>query len=107
MHGGPPGAVGPLLWARPPRPVRTHPRAGSLGSGGPKRTGMDRRDLRFRGSPGIRGGDVLTLTNRARRVLTRLHVAHLRVDIKATQTVIASGRCEPGLYYGPRSATRR
>ena len=35
MHGGPPGAVGPLLWARPRRPVRTHPRAGSLGSGGP------------------------------------------------------------------------
>ncbi len=55
----------------------------------------------FRGSPGIRGGDLLTLTNRARRVLTRLHVAHLRVDINGNQTVIGSGRCEPGLYYGP------
>ena len=55
----------------------------------------------FRGSPGIRGGDVLTLTNRARRVLTRLHVAHLRVDINGSQTVIGSGRCEAGLYYGP------
>ena len=55
----------------------------------------------FRGVPGIRGGDVLTLTNRAGRVLTRLHVAHLRVDIIAEQTVLASGSCEVGDYYGP------
>lgn len=54
----------------------------------------------FRGVPGIGGGDVLTLTNRARRVLTRLHVAHLRVDIVANQTVLASGSCEVGDYYG-------
>jgi hypothetical protein len=50
---------------------------------------------------GIRGGDVLVLTNRARRVLTTLHVAHLRVNIKGEQDAIASGRCQPGDYYGP------
>ncbi len=50
----------------------------------------------------IRGGDLLTLTNAARRRLTTLHVAHLRVDIVGRQTVIASGRCQPGDYYGAR-----
>jgi hypothetical protein len=54
----------------------------------------------FRGRPAIRGGDVLTLINASRRVLTRLHVAHLRVDITANQTVIGSGTCEAGEYYG-------
>jgi hypothetical protein len=54
----------------------------------------------FRGTPGIRGGDRFTLTNGSRRVLTRLHVAHLRVDITGNQTVIASGTCEAGNYYG-------
>jgi hypothetical protein len=48
----------------------------------------------------IRGGDVITLTNRARRTLTTLHVAHLRVDVIGQQSVIASGSCEPGDYYG-------
>jgi hypothetical protein len=52
------------------------------------------------GAPALRGGDVLTLTNRAGRVLAILHVAHLRVDIHGQQTVIASGTCEPGDYYG-------
>ena len=54
----------------------------------------------FRGTPGIRGGDLFTLTNGSRRVLTGLHVAHLRVDITGNQTVIASGTCEAGNYYG-------
>ncbi len=49
----------------------------------------------------IAGGDRLTLRNAARRVLTTLHVAHLRVNIADAQTVVAGGRCEPGLYYGP------
>jgi hypothetical protein len=52
------------------------------------------------GAPAIRGGEVLTLTNRAGRVLTVLHVAHLRVDIRGQQTVIASGTCQPDDYYG-------
>lgn len=48
----------------------------------------------------ITGGQVLTLTNSARRVITRLHVAHLRVAIRGNQHVIASGTCEPGDYWG-------
>jgi hypothetical protein len=58
---------------------------------------------RFRGFPGalgITGGDVLALRNRAGRVLTTLHVAHLRIDLNGDQTVISGGRCEPGDYYG-------
>ena len=54
----------------------------------------------FAGSPGITGGDVLTLENRPGRILTVLHVAHLRVDIRGQQTVIASGSCQPDDYYG-------
>jgi hypothetical protein len=53
--------------------------------------------------PGVvyaRGGDALTLRNPARRVLTVLHVAHLRVAIAGNQTVLASGTCEPGDYWG-------
>ncbi len=50
---------------------------------------------------GIAGGDLITLTNRSGRTLSTLHVAHLRVAIKGGQTVVASGRCEPGDYYGP------
>ena len=52
------------------------------------------------GAVPVRGGDVLVLRNGAGRVLTRLHVAHLRVAIKADQTVIAGGTCEAGDYYG-------
>jgi hypothetical protein len=48
----------------------------------------------------IRGGDVVTLTNGAGRVLTTLHVSHLRVDIRGEQTAISGGTCEPGEYYG-------
>jgi hypothetical protein len=56
---------------------------------------------RFPGTRGLSGGDKLTLRNRSRRVLSTLHVAHLRVDIKGNQTAIASGRCQAGNYYGP------
>ncbi len=48
----------------------------------------------------VRGGQVLSLSNQAGRVLTRLHVAHLRVDIEGQQSVVAGGRCQPGDYYG-------
>jgi hypothetical protein len=55
---------------------------------------------RMRGSAGIRGGDVLRLTNSARRVLTTLHVARLRAAIDGDQTVLAGGTCQPGEYWG-------
>jgi hypothetical protein len=48
----------------------------------------------------VRGGDLLVLRNHAGRVLTRMHVAHLRVAIQGNQTVLASGTCQPGDYYG-------
>jgi hypothetical protein len=48
----------------------------------------------------IRRGESLTLSNRAGRRLTTLHVANLRVDIVGDQTHIASGTCQPGDYYG-------
>jgi hypothetical protein len=46
-------------------------------------------------------GQALSLRNGAGRVLTRLHVAHLRAAIRGNQTVLAGGRCQPGDYYGP------
>jgi hypothetical protein len=49
---------------------------------------------------GVAGGDLFTLVNSAHRTLTALHVAHLRVRIDGEQTLIASGRCQPGDYYG-------
>jgi hypothetical protein len=49
---------------------------------------------------GVTGGDVITLTNSARRTLTTLHVAHLRVHVVGQQTVLAGGTCQPGDYYG-------
>jgi hypothetical protein len=52
------------------------------------------------GATRVGGGDLLTLANAAGRRLTTLHVAHLRVDITGNQTVLASGSCEPGDYYG-------
>jgi hypothetical protein len=78
----------------------TRARAGATVSAAANKKG----DVAFRGFGGaraVRGGDVMTLRNRAARTLTVLHVAHLRVDITAQQTVIASGTCEPGEYYGP------
>jgi hypothetical protein len=59
----------------------------------------------FNGAPPLTGGDVLTLTN-GRRVLTTLHLAHLRAVIDGEQTVLAAGsRCQPGLYYGAPPST--
>jgi hypothetical protein len=52
----------------------------------------------------IKGGDAVSLSNGS-RTLTTLHVAHLRVAIHGNQTVIASGRCQPGEYYGPPITT--
>jgi hypothetical protein len=50
---------------------------------------------------GLRGGDLLTLRNGERRTLTVLHVAHLRASIAGNETVLSSGECQPGLYWGP------
>ena len=55
----------------------------------------------FPGRHGLVGGDVVTLRNAAHRTLTALHVAHLRVNIIGNETVLASGTCEAGDYYGP------
>ncbi len=52
------------------------------------------------GSLPIARGDRLTLSNRANRALTVLHVADLRVGINGDQTVIGSGTCQPGDYWG-------
>jgi hypothetical protein len=54
----------------------------------------------FRGSPSIRGGDLLTLRNRVGRELTALHVAHLRVALTGAQTVVTGGVCQPLQYWG-------
>jgi hypothetical protein len=59
--------------------------------------------MKLTGLPGaepLEGGDLLTLRNSAGRALTRLHVAHLRVAIDGSQTVLASGTCQPGDYWG-------
>jgi hypothetical protein len=48
----------------------------------------------------LRGGERLALVNRSGRRLTTLHVAHLRVHIVGAQTVVASGTCQPGEYWG-------
>jgi hypothetical protein len=56
------------------------------------------------GARPLKGGDVLTLRNHAGRVLTVLHVAHLRVDIAGARSRIASGTCQPGEWWGSISA---
>jgi hypothetical protein len=48
----------------------------------------------------VRGGDTVSLVNSAGRTLTTLHVAHLRVGVNGDQSVLASGTCQPGDYYG-------
>jgi hypothetical protein len=48
----------------------------------------------------IRGGEQVRLVNSAGRTLTTLHVAHLRVRVNGDQSVLASGSCQPGDYYG-------
>lgn len=55
----------------------------------------------FPGPHGIAGGDLLTLRNSAHRVLTALHVAHLRVHVQGSGSVVASGTCQPDEYWGP------
>jgi hypothetical protein len=52
----------------------------------------------------LRGGQQVTLVNRAGRRLTTLHLAHLRVDLTAEQTRIVAGSCQPGDFYGPSPA---
>lgn len=54
----------------------------------------------FPGPQPLAGGDQLTLRNAAGRALTTLHVAHLRIAIDGEESVIASGTCEPGDYWG-------
>ena len=48
----------------------------------------------------VRGGDTLTLRNRAGRAVTALHVAHLRVALRGLDAQVAGGSCEPGAYWG-------
>jgi hypothetical protein len=54
----------------------------------------------FGGGRPLAGGDVVTLTNAGHRALTVLHVAHLQVHVNGAQTLVASGTCEAGDYYG-------
>jgi hypothetical protein len=69
------------------------------GSGGQIRATGFRRPRR------LTGGDMIRLSNAAGRTLTVLHVAHLRVNIAGSSTVIKSGLCEPGDYYGAALST--
>ena len=49
----------------------------------------------------IKGGDAIALSNASKRVLTTLHVADLKVNIDGNDaTVVASGTCSPGEYWG-------
>jgi hypothetical protein len=48
----------------------------------------------------LRGGTVLTLTGPTGRVLSALHVAHLRVALTPFGDV-TGGICQPGEYWGP------
>lgn len=47
----------------------------------------------------LRGGDSVSLSHGS-RTWTTLHVAHLKVSIAGSQTVLSGGTCEPGAYYG-------
>ncbi len=69
-------------------------RSARAGAGGAIRIGG------FPGSPPVARGDRFELRNRAGRTLTVLHVADLRVDIEGEETVVASGTCQPGDYWG-------
>lgn len=53
------------------------------------------------GPGGVRGGDLLTLRNRAGRVLSTLHVAHLKIYLRGQSSVVTGGFCQPGDYWGP------
>jgi hypothetical protein len=48
----------------------------------------------------VHGGDVVSLRNAAGRHLSSLHIAHLRVDLIGNETVVASGTCQAGDYWG-------
>ena len=48
----------------------------------------------------VRGGETLTLRNRAGRTMTALHVAHLQVALRGSDAQVAGGSCEPGAYWG-------
>jgi hypothetical protein len=52
----------------------------------------------------IKGGNAVTLSSGS-RVLTTLHVAHLRAAISGNQTVLSGGQCQPDEYYGPPVTT--
>jgi hypothetical protein len=46
----------------------------------------------------IHGGDAVSLSNGS-RILTTLHVAHLRVQVLGEETFLSGGRCQPGDYF--------
>jgi hypothetical protein len=48
----------------------------------------------------VQGGDIVTLVNAAGRRLSSLHVAHLRVNLIGNETVVSSGTCQAGDYWG-------
>jgi hypothetical protein len=50
----------------------------------------------------LRRGSWLALRGAAGRVLTTLHVAHLRVDLTGSRTVATGGSCDPGAFVGPK-----
>jgi hypothetical protein len=52
----------------------------------------------------IHRGDTVALSNGS-RTLTTLHVAHLQVNMTGDQTVLDSGTCQAGQYYGPPVST--
>jgi len=75
-------------------------RRGRAGARARARAGGTAAFPAFAHGAGVIGGDTLTLRNQAGRTLTTLHVAHLRVHLDGASTVIASGLCEPGEFYG-------
>src|SRR5947209_9739265 len=48
----------------------------------------------------VKQGDVVGLSNGSRTV-TRLHVAHLHVEVRGNEKTASGGHCQPGEYYGP------
>jgi hypothetical protein len=48
----------------------------------------------------LRGGQRLVLHGAGGRILTVLHVAHLRIDLRAGASTVSGGRCDPGQYVG-------
>ena len=48
----------------------------------------------------ITGGDAVALSDAAKRTLTTLHVADLKVNIMGNSDVVASGTCSPDEYWG-------